>query len=156
MWAAYGAWRCSPYKQWLFCFANTSISAVTLYTVTTYFVVACWGRGVMCCLSSQQVFVLCAACYLVVFCLVSEFLALDPPSWQVHCFKPFLCCVHLFQYPTGFKAHLYRLSEITIPVLAWAFLGPPCSFQDLCMDFKVKMYRQNVLFGWQLPSQLSF
>ncbi|ODN02284.1 Protein FAM73B [Orchesella cincta] len=42
------------------------------------------------------------------------------------------------RYPDGFMGHFYDLSEHIMPTLAWGFLGPSSSLQDLCNYFKDK------------------
>lgn len=47
------------------------------------------------------------------------------------------CCFYC-QVPDGFIARFYAVCEQISPVLAWGFLGPESSLQDLCRFFKVR------------------
>jgi|SRR6218665_3117458 len=51
----------------------------------------------------------------------------------------FLFCFHLFQFPKGFIAHFYSVSESISPVLAWGFFGPDGALKDMCNFFKVRL-----------------
>jgi len=53
------------------------------------------------------------------------------------------------RYPDGFMAHFYTLSEQIMPTLAWGFLGPTTSIQDLCQFFKDKFLEfLNAIFSF--------
>ncbi|PZC81154.1 mitoguardin [Helicoverpa armigera] len=40
------------------------------------------------------------------------------------------------QYPDGFMAHFYSISEHLLPVLVWGFLGPHERLRDVCESFQ--------------------
>ncbi|XP_022127980.1 mitoguardin [Pieris rapae] len=40
------------------------------------------------------------------------------------------------QYPDGFMAHFYSISEHLLPVLVWGFLGPRERLRDVCESFQ--------------------
>ncbi|CAB3230712.1 unnamed protein product [Arctia plantaginis] len=40
------------------------------------------------------------------------------------------------QYPDGFMAHFYSISEHLLPVLVWGFLGPNERLRDVCESFQ--------------------
>ncbi|XP_013182868.2 mitoguardin isoform X2 [Amyelois transitella] len=40
------------------------------------------------------------------------------------------------QYPDGFMAHFYSISEHLLPVLVWGFLGPRERLRDVCQTFQ--------------------
>ncbi|KAJ2953806.1 hypothetical protein O0L34_g1433 [Tuta absoluta] len=40
------------------------------------------------------------------------------------------------QYPDGFMAHFYSISEHLLPVLVWGFLGPRERLRDVCTTFQ--------------------
>ena len=42
----------------------------------------------------------------------------------------------LLQFPNGFKARFYNVSEILTPTLAWAFFGPDEELSKIMNDFK--------------------
>ncbi|KAJ0182015.1 hypothetical protein K1T71_002737 [Dendrolimus kikuchii] len=44
-------------------------------------------------------------------------------------------CYHN-QYPDGFMAHFYAISEHLLPVLVWGFLGPRERLRDVCESFQ--------------------
>ena len=44
------------------------------------------------------------------------------------------------QYPDGFIAKFYAISESVSPVLAWAFLGPEGDVKSCCLAFKVWLF----------------
>jgi hypothetical protein len=48
------------------------------------------------------------------------------------------CCI--FQFPKGFIAHFYAVSEAVSPTLAWGFLGPDGPLKEMCNFFKVMAY----------------
>jgi len=57
-------------------------------------------------------------------------------TWGVISLKvyPFTC----LQYPRGFIAHFYDVSEHISPIMAWGFLGPDGPLKDMCHVFKVR------------------
>merc|ERR1719264_853792 len=57
--------------------------------------------------------------------------ALQTAIWSV-----FQAKRRLLQYPDGFKAKFYNVSEILTPALAWAFFGPDEDLARLVNDFK--------------------
>lgn len=57
--------------------------------------------------------------------------ALQTAIWSV-----FQAKRRLLQYPDGFKARFYNVSEILTPTLAWAFFGPDEDLSRLVNDFK--------------------
>jgi len=57
--------------------------------------------------------------------------ALQTAIWSV-----FQAKRRLLQYPDGFKAKFYNVSEILTPALAWAFFGPDEELARLVNDFK--------------------
>lgn len=40
------------------------------------------------------------------------------------------------QYPDGFMAHFYSISEHLLPVLVWGFLGPRERLREVCQNFQ--------------------
>lgn len=57
--------------------------------------------------------------------------ALQTAIWSV-----FQAKRRLLQYPDGFKARFYAVSEILTPTLAWAFFGPDEDLSRLVNDFR--------------------
>jgi len=57
--------------------------------------------------------------------------ALQTAIWSV-----FQAKRRLLQFPDGFKARFYNVSEILTPALAWAFFGPDEDLAKLVNDFK--------------------
>lgn len=43
------------------------------------------------------------------------------------------------QYPDGFMAHFYSISEHLLPVLVWGFLGPHERLRDVCETFQAEI-----------------
>ncbi|CAH0726063.1 unnamed protein product, partial [Brenthis ino] len=43
------------------------------------------------------------------------------------------------QYPDGFMAHFYSISEHLLPVLVWGFLGPRERLKDVCETFQAEI-----------------
>lgn len=43
------------------------------------------------------------------------------------------------QYPDGFMAHFYSISEHLLPVLVWGFLGPQERLRDVCETFQAEI-----------------
>ncbi|KAG6457570.1 hypothetical protein O3G_MSEX010381 [Manduca sexta] len=43
------------------------------------------------------------------------------------------------QYPDGFMAHFYSISEHLLPVLVWGFLGPQERLRDVCESFQAEI-----------------
>ncbi|XP_053604316.1 mitoguardin [Plodia interpunctella] len=43
------------------------------------------------------------------------------------------------QYPDGFMAHFYSISEHLLPVLVWGFLGPRERLRDVCQAFQAEI-----------------
>ncbi|CAG9784239.1 unnamed protein product [Diatraea saccharalis] len=43
------------------------------------------------------------------------------------------------QYPDGFMAHFYSISEHLLPVLVWGFLGPHERLRDVCEAFQAEV-----------------
>ncbi|XP_049880576.1 mitoguardin isoform X1 [Pectinophora gossypiella] len=43
------------------------------------------------------------------------------------------------QYPDGFMAHFYSISEHLLPVLVWGFLGPRERLRDVCHTFQAEI-----------------
>ncbi|RVE48796.1 hypothetical protein evm_006570 [Chilo suppressalis] len=43
------------------------------------------------------------------------------------------------QYPDGFMAHFYSISEHLLPVLVWGFLGPRERLRDVCESFQAEV-----------------
>ncbi|GBP31191.1 Mitoguardin [Eumeta japonica] len=43
------------------------------------------------------------------------------------------------QYPHGFMAHFYSISEHLLPVLVWGFLGPSERLRDVCHTFQAEI-----------------
>uniref|UniRef100_A0A1B6CGB2 Mitoguardin n=1 Tax=Clastoptera arizonana TaxID=38151 RepID=A0A1B6CGB2_9HEMI len=42
----------------------------------------------------------------------------------------------MLKFPNGFMAHFYAISEQMSPLMAWGFLGPDESLQEICFYFK--------------------
>jgi len=57
--------------------------------------------------------------------------ALQTAIWSV-----FQAKRRLLQFPNGFKARFYNVSEILTPTLAWAFFGPDEELSKIMNDFK--------------------
>jgi hypothetical protein len=60
--------------------------------------------------------------------------ALQTAIWSVFAAKR-----RLLQFPDGFKARFYNVSEILTPALAWAFFGPDEDLARLVNDFKTQV-----------------
>ena len=65
--------------------------------------------------------------------------ALQTAIWSV-----FQAKRRLLQYPDGFKAKFYNVSEILTPALAWAFFGPDEDLARLVNDFKEQVIAKLV------------
>ena len=65
--------------------------------------------------------------------------ALQTAIWSV-----FQAKRRLLQYPDGFKAKFYNVSEILTPALAWAFFGPDEELARLVNDFKEQVRFKSV------------
>ena len=66
--------------------------------------------------------------------------ALQTAIWSV-----FQAKRRLLQYPDGFKAKFYNVSEILTPALAWAFFGPDEDLARLVNDFKEQVKTKILL-----------
>lgn len=65
------------------------------------------------------------------YLLKFSFQALTTAVWSVIKAKR-----RYLQYPDGFMAHFYSISEHLLPVLVWGFLGPRERLRDVCESFR--------------------